>query len=248
MKQAGGGAVGMRGACGHSLSVGRTEGEHTAPAFHTAHRRTHTRIGQAVLATLILFKYFIDPLQLAVNLRLRRFPLWQGGDMVNRRRWNGGIYEVLQPADLHMRCRAVQRALLMATLFATAATAAAYTSSMPPLMTGERLVKLMGHVDPATVTWASDSPFRSRAIAADYQALANGQFVHGYIQAVHDATKARQWCRMNGAKPMPHELESDARRALQQMPDTQLKRNAADLIVEIWRAKWPCPAGQRKAQ
>lgn len=137
--------------------------------------------------------------------------------------------------------------MLLAALFVVAAPMAAQPSSTTPLMTGERLVRLLSNVDPATVTWEPDGPFRSRTIAAEFQGLANGQFVHGYIQAVHDATEGKQWCPTKGIRPAPHELEDDARRALQQMPDAQLKRNAADLIVEVWRAKWPCPNSQRRA-
>ncbi|MGH8854054.1 MAG: Rap1a/Tai family immunity protein, partial [Telluria sp.] len=113
-----------------------------------------------------------------------------------------------------------------------------------PWMTGERLVKLLGNVDPATVHWAPDSPFRTRAIAAEYVDMSNSEFVRGYIGAVHDATEGSNWCANKKSKPLPHELEADARHALQRMPGPQLKRNAADLIVELWRSKWPCHTGQ----
>jgi hypothetical protein len=76
--------------------------------------------------------------------------------------------------------------------------------------------------------------------------MSNGEFVHGYIQAVHDATEGRDWCASNAHGPLPHELEDDARHTLQRMPDAQLKRNAAELIVEVWRKKWPCPAYKRR--
>lgn len=117
-----------------------------------------------------------------------------------------------------------------------------------PWMTGAALVKLMGNVDPRTVGWRPDSPFRSQAIAAEFLDRTNGEFVHGYIQAVHDATEGKTWCWSDRYQPHPDELESDARHALQQMPDAQLKRNAADLIAEVWRKRWPCPARQRRAQ
>lgn len=109
-------------------------------------------------------------------------------------------------------------------------------------------VKLMGNRDPASVAWAPDSPFRTRAIAVEYIDMSNGEFVHGYIQAVHDATEGKEWCEGKKVRPLSHELEDLTRRALQQMPDTQLKGNAADLIVELWAKKWPCTAGQRRRQ
>jgi hypothetical protein len=127
--------------------------------------------------------------------------------------------------------------LLGVTLFAPASQA--QRADVLPWMTGERLVKLMGTVDPETVRWTPDSPFPSRSIAAEFRALANGEFVHGYIQAVHDASEGKAWC-WRQYKPKPHELDADVRNALQRMPDAQLRRNAADLIVEHWHKKFPC--------
>ena len=138
--------------------------------------------------------------------------------------------------------------LLLVVLIANAQPAAAGPAGAQPWMTGERLVKLLGNADPATITMMPSSPFQTRAVAAAYLDLSNGQFVRGYIQAVHDATEGRQWCPGEDFKPVPHELEQDARRALQGMSDTQLKRNAADLIVEVWQKAWPCQGGQREKQ
>lgn len=138
--------------------------------------------------------------------------------------------------------------LLTIVFMANAVPAAAEPAGAQPWMSGERLVKLLGTTDPATVAMAPNSPFQTRAVAAEYLDLSNGQFVHGYIQAVHDATEGRQWCPGKDFKPLPHELEQDTRRALQGMSGIQLKRNAADLIVEIWQKIWPCPAGQRRKQ
>jgi len=114
-----------------------------------------------------------------------------------------------------------------------------------PEMTGEALVKLMGNVDPARVSWSPASPFRSRAIAAEYIDMANGEFVRGFIQGVRDATQGREWCPGAQVRPLPHEMDADARRALQGLPGAQLKRAAANLIAEVWRKAWPCP-GQRR--
>ncbi|SDF79278.1 hypothetical protein SAMN05428966_12228 [Massilia sp. PDC64] len=121
----------------------------------------------------------------------------------------------------------------------------AQPAGVTPWMTGHRLVKLLGNVDPAAVNWTPDSPFRTRAIAAEFEDARNRELVRGFIHGVHDATEGKAWCWSARYKPAPDELEEDARRALQQMSDTQLKRNAADLIVEGWRTKWPCPVDQR---
>lgn len=123
-------------------------------------------------------------------------------------------------------------------------SAASYCHAQPApeitRMTGERLVKLMGNVDPSTVHWTTDSPFPNRAIAAQYRDMVNGEFVHGYIQAVHDASEGREWC-WSHSKPKPHILVEDAKRHLQQLPNARLGRTAAALIVEHWRQQFPCP-------
>lgn len=137
------------------------------------------------------------------------------------------------------------RAALLMLGAALALPVAAQRASVTPWMSGERLVRLLGNVDPATVHWTADSPFRSRAIAAEYIDMSNREFVHGYIQAVHDATEGKEWCWSEQYKPKAHELEADASDALQHMSNAQLKRNAADLIVEVWRKAWPCPASKR---
>ncbi len=137
------------------------------------------------------------------------------------------------------------RALALVGMLATSPCIAQPVATVP-WMTGERLVKLMGNVAPASVNWTPASPFRTRAIAAEYMDMSNGEFVRGYIQAVHDASEGKHWCWSERGKPLPHELEADARLALQRMPGAQLKRNAADLIVEVWRKAWPCPGEQRR--
>jgi hypothetical protein len=140
------------------------------------------------------------------------------------------------------------RALLLLGL-ALATPCGAQPAAPPLQMTGEALVKLMGNVDPATVTWSPASPFHTRAIAAEYIDMSNGEFVRGFIQGVHDATEGKAWCPAHmQARPLPHEMEADARNALQRMPAAQLKRGAAELIAEIWRASWPCPGSKRGAR
>ena len=138
------------------------------------------------------------------------------------------------------------RAALFMFCTGVALPAAAQHADVSPWMTGARLVKLLGNVDVRTVGWSAGSPFRSRADAAEFRDLANREFVHGYIQAVHDATEGTAWCWSDRYQPHPDELEADAREALQRMSDAQLRRNAADLIADVWRAKWPCTAGQRR--
>lgn len=134
----------------------------------------------------------------------------------------------------------------MKRLLLAALVAAAMPASAASWLTGEQLVKLLANADPASVDWTDDSPFRTRAIAAQYLDMSNGEFVRGYIQAVHDATEGRDWCAGKQVRPLPHELADDARRALQRMPAAQLKQNAAELITHAWRQKWPCSSGPRR--
>ena len=117
--------------------------------------------------------------------------------------------------------------------------ASAQPAAQLPWMTATHLVKLMGNVDARTVEWSPQSPFLSRAIAAEYQDMVNGEFVHGYIQAVHDSTEGREWCWIH-SKPKQHILIENTRRHLQQLSSTELQRNASALIVEHWRKQFPC--------
>ena len=136
------------------------------------------------------------------------------------------------------------RAPILLVLIA-AAPCIAQPAAPSPQMTGEALVELMGNVNPAQVSWSPASPFRTRAIAAEYIDMSNGEFVHGFIQGVHDATQGKAWCPSAKVTPLPHEMHANARRALQLLPTAELQRGAADLVTAVWRKSWPCP-GQRR--
>jgi hypothetical protein len=138
----------------------------------------------------------------------------------------------------------MMRAPILIVLMA-AAPGLAQPAAPLPQMTGEALVKLMGNVDPAQISWSPASPFRSRAIAAEYIDMSNGEFVPGFIQGVQDATQGTVWCPGAKLRPLPHEMEAAARDALQRLPAAELKRGAADLVAAVWRKSWPCP-GQRR--
>lgn len=139
---------------------------------------------------------------------------------------------------LEQICKFAARAVLLLFLM-PADYASAQPAAKLPWMTGERLVKLTGNVDARTVEWSPQSGFPSRAIAAEYQDMVNGEFVHGYIQAAHDSTEGREWCWTH-SKPKQHILIENARRHLQQLASTELQRNASSLIVEQWRKQFPC--------
>lgn len=133
-------------------------------------------------------------------------------------------------------------ALAALVIGSMAPVAQAQPAAEVPWMTGARLVERLGNSDPRTIHWTPESPLPSRAVAAQFQDMVNGEFVQGYVSALRDATEGKEWC-WSQYKPKPHVLIDEATRSLQTMTDEQLKRNAADLIVEHWRAKFPCPGG-----
>jgi hypothetical protein len=67
-----------------------------------------------------------------------------------------------------------------------------------------------------------------------------------YIKGAHDATERKEWCFADRSgkappKPRPPDLQAFVLNGLHALPPAELKRNAADLIIELWQDKWPCP-------
>lgn len=66
-----------------------------------------------------------------------------------------------------------------------------------------------------------------------------------YVQGAHDASERREWCLADRSgkvvKPRPPDLQAFVRNGLRALPVAALKRNAADLLIELWQDKWPCP-------
>jgi hypothetical protein len=112
--------------------------------------------------------------------------------------------------------------------------------SPAPRMSGERLLKRLESVNPASVPWGPDSKV-SREELAYIHTVSNVEFVQGYIAALHDMTEGKDWCYNAAYKvPKPDTFWDESRWALHRLSPAELKRNAADLLVEIWREKWPC--------
>lgn len=99
-----------------------------------------------------------------------------------------------------------------------------------PWMTGERLLALIAFPPP---------PGKS----AERTHL-DEQSARMYIHGVHDATEGKGWCYGDAGKPKPDVLEDAAMDGIKGLGRTQLKRNASDLIVEIWGNRYPCRAGK----
>jgi hypothetical protein len=112
---------------------------------------------------------------------------------------------------------------------ALSGAASAQPVSVAPWMTGAHLLEI--YTMPPGV--------------ADESGLSVHQYVDWrsaqlYLHGVHDATEGREWCYDRMYKPKPDLIEEAALSALRALSSDQLKRNAAELLVEAWRKKWPC--------
>lgn len=131
------------------------------------------------------------------------------------------------------------RALVLLSLL-VALPCAAQPVSVAPWMTGERLLALAGPVNPADIAWRPGGILPNRQAAADFHARLNRERLQAYIAGVHDATEGERWCYGQPYKPKPDVLEDAAIDGLRALPAGQRKRDAASLIVEVWRKTWPC--------
>lgn len=117
----------------------------------------------------------------------------------------------------------------------TALPATAQPISVAPWMTGERLLKM--------VTFAPGSKGNFDLTPEQYLDAQRARF---YIEGVHDKSEGKSWYYSARYQPGPDALLDNIYAGLRKLPRAQLKRNASDLITEIWAATWPCP-DQRKA-
>ena len=135
-----------------------------------------------------------------------------------------------------------KRAAILLALMCTVAFSHAQHLTIGPRITGERLIAKLRPVDPATVTPNQGSGLTKESLV-EFYGIVNYNFYDGYITALHDATEGRAWCYNKKYKiPKGDALSDETRQALFSLSSEQLKRNAAELLVEIWSAKWPSPA------
>ena len=107
-------------------------------------------------------------------------------------------------------------------------------------VSGEDLLRDLEKVDPAAVPWTPESTISREELAYHYT-VRNVEFVRGYIAALRDATQGTEWCVNTRYKdPKPDTLWDQSRLGLEELSKTRLKENAAALLIELWRAKWPC--------
>lgn len=116
-----------------------------------------------------------------------------------------------------------------------------------PYVTGEMLVRKLTPVEPADMTSHSEGDLLSRQEMARFRTTVNYHFYEGYFSAVHDTAVNKQFCYdPKYPMPKPDIVESAARQGLFSLSAEQLKRDASELLIEIWREKWPCPERRGK--
>ncbi|CAN7437155.1 Rap1a/Tai family immunity protein [Massilia sp. LjRoot122] len=124
------------------------------------------------------------------------------------------------------------RALFFASLLSVAPSWS-QNVSQAPWMTGERFLSLVAF-----------PPIQGKS---SLQVHVDEQRARMYIHGVHDATEGKGWCYGQPYKPKPDVLEDAVIDGIKGLSPEQLKRNAADLFVEIWRVKYPCQSGKDKS-
>lgn len=97
--------------------------------------------------------------------------------------------------------------------------------AITPWMTGQRLVHLYEARRPGETMGAE----KLREMQAE-----------AYVDGVHDATEGKGWCYSEKYKPKPATIQGHVIWDLRAMSAEQLKRNAADLIVELLQKRYPC--------
>lgn len=113
-----------------------------------------------------------------------------------------------------------------------------------PRMTGERLLKKLEPIEAASISPDPAGKFTQEELASVHT-MRNVEFVQGYLAALYDETEGKAWCYDPKSKtPKPDTFWDESRWGLHRLTPAQLKRNAADLLVEVWRGKWPCPSNR----
>lgn len=123
------------------------------------------------------------------------------------------------------------RSLILLGLLAAGACMA-QPANVAPWLTGARLLTMLTY-PPGKGTFD--------LTPEQYADKENARF---YIDAVHDATEGKAWCYSERYRLGPLVLHEDVVIGLRALPPAQLQRNAAELVTEIWRKKWPCQDGR----
>lgn len=121
---------------------------------------------------------------------------------------------------------------------ALSSPALAQPVSQAPWMTGAELVRLYSGEGHALILEGRGKFTRDEL--ARFHDQQNEMRADAYMDGVHDQTEGKAWCYSARYYPKPDTLRGEVIWELRKLPKDQLKRNAADLIVEAWSKKWPC--------
>lgn len=124
------------------------------------------------------------------------------------------------------------RALFLGGLLLAAAPACAQPAHAVPWVSGAQLLELL-----------SVPPGVSGTLAMSQKQYLDAERARLYVEGVHDRTLASgpAWCPSVQYPPKPDVMHEAVLVGLRKLTPVQLKRSAAELVVEIWSARWPCP-------
>lgn len=112
------------------------------------------------------------------------------------------------------------------------ATSPALSASFSYSVTGEMLVRKFEGPAPHSNDRLKGNDYLDREVA------------RGYISGVKDATEGTAWCARGKFKP--DELDSELVATVKKLPAEKLRGNAAPLVLDVLRAKFPCSANRSK--
>lgn len=111
---------------------------------------------------------------------------------------------------------------LLVMLVAPSVSAAPYA----PTLSGDQFVNIMSRPQPL-----SHLDYLEREKA------------YSYLDGARDQAEGREWCDRNQLKT--HDLAQELASDIRKLPADARKRNAAVLLIEQLRRKYPCPQGGR---
>jgi hypothetical protein len=120
------------------------------------------------------------------------------------------------------------------------------------VLTGVLLSAPHSHAQPAhAVPWVSGAQLLElltvpagvpNALSMTPKQYLDAERARLYVEGVHDRALATgpKWCPNAQYPPKPDVMHEAVLIGLRKLPPDQLRRSAADLVIEIWSARWPC--------
>lgn len=110
---------------------------------------------------------------------------------------------------------------------ATALPTFAQPAKIVPRMTGQTLID----------QFLGPPSLKNQALSGRH--FIEHQLAQGYLDGIHDATEGTVWCYAGNAKP--HTLDYSLVWSLKELSPDALQANAALLVLDFLRKKYPCP-------